>query len=298
MEPGRRSTNDHLIPPLRRRISQCMQAACRSSAPIADPPADALGVLLRAAQAGGAAAHRFFRPGGTTSARITYKGNNSPVTEADLAADAAIRAVIAAEMPDATVFSEEAAGDDSRFRHARVIVVDPIDGTRAFIQGRSEWCVSLALMVEGRIEAGVIHVPARGETFAAAAGRGATLNNRPLARRQPKAGALRVSGPNRLVDTLTEHWPDLEDGETLRALAYRLVTVAGGAHDVAVATLGAHDWDIAAADIILQETGCSLLTLKGAKPVYNATNPVHPPLIAADANTADRLVARLTGAEL
>ena len=275
-----------------------MQAACRPSDPIADPLANALGVLLRAAHAGGAAAHHFFRPGSTTSARITYKANNSPVTEADLAADAAIRAVIAAEMPDATVFSEEAAGDTGRFSHARVIVVDPIDGTRAFIQGRSEWCISMALMVDGRLEAGVIHAPARGETFAAAAGRGATLNGRPLAHRQPKAGALRIAGPNRLVDTLTEHWPDLEDGETLRALAYRLVTVAAGTHDVAVATLGAHDWDIAAADIILRETGCSLLSLKGAKPVYNAADPVHPPLVAADAKTADHLIARLAEAEI
>ncbi len=235
----------------------------------------------------------FFRPGAATTARVSYKSSNSPVTEADFAADAAIRRAVAATLPDCVVFSEEAAGGEARFSGRRVIVVDPIDGTRAFMQGRDEWCIALALMENDRPVAGVIHAPARGELFAAARGAGASLNGRALPRRGMPEMPLRVSGPNRLVDTLTEHWPPLKDGETLRALAYRLVSVAAGRHDIAVATTGAHDWDIAAADLILAECGCTLVTLTGERPVYNARDPVHPPLLTAPAVLAPMLLARL-----
>lgn len=256
----------------------------------------ALPVLVRAARAAAQAAMPYFHAGAATSAKISYKTENSPVTEADFAADAAIRAVFAADMPDAIIFSEEDDETPARHDSARVIVVDPIDGTRAFIQGRDEWCVSIALMVDSRPVAGVIHAPVRGEMFAAALGHGATLNGTSLPRRGATGSPLRISGPNRLVDTMTEHWPPTVDGETLRALAYRLVSVAAGQHDIALATPGAHDWDLAAAEVILAETGCQLRSLTGGKPVYNAINPVHPALIAAEAVTAGRLLAALAEA--
>ena len=264
----------------------------RAAAPTRD-------ILIRAAQAAGQAALMFYRRGETTTAGISNKGNNSPVTEADYAADAAIRAILGKELPDAAIFSEEASEAPERHHQPLVAVVDPIDGTRAFIQGRDEWCISLALMLEGVPVAGVIHAPARGETYAAVAGHGATFNGRPLPlRKMAGSSPLRISGPNRLVDTLTEHWPPLSDGDTLRALAYRFVSVAAGQHDIAVATLGAHDWDIAAAEVILAETGCMITGFNGMRPVYNAAKPVHPALIAGEARTVDRLVAALAQVEI
>ncbi|MCA0422481.1 MAG: 3'(2'),5'-bisphosphate nucleotidase CysQ [Proteobacteria bacterium] len=262
-------------------------------------PAAALPILIRAAEAAGAVAMAYFQPGATTTARVDYKDNNSPVTEADLAANKAALAVIAAEMPGAALFSEEIADNSDRFNHADVVVIDPIDGTRAFIQGRSEWCVSIALMRKSVPVAGVIHAPARGETFAAARGGGASLNGRPLPRRTPSAAGGRITGPRPLLDTLAPVWPAFQRGETYRALAYRLATVAAGCEDVAVATEGAHDWDIAAAEVLLCETGCALLTRDGARAVYNASNPVHPALVAAEAATAERLITALSavGAE-
>ena len=253
-----------------------------------------LPVLIRAAEAGGRAALAFHRPGATTSARIRYKHHNSPVTEADLAADAAIRAVLSAEMPDVRIQSEEDQDAPARLSRQPTVVMDPIDGTLAFIAGRSEWCVSLALMIDRMPVAGVIHAPSRQELFSAAAGHGAHLNGARLARRPAgTAGPYRVTGPNRLLDTLTDHWPPTTDGETLRALAYRLVSVAAGAHDVAVATIGANHWDIAAAQVILAETGCALRTLTGGWPVYNGADPVHPALLAAEDGLAARLLAAL-----
>lgn len=264
----------------------------RTSSPLSLPLA--LPVLIRAAEAAGAAALKFYTPGGTTTAKIRYKLHNSPVTEGDLAADAAIRAVMAAELPEVRIQSEEDAGPPARIGPEPTLVMDPIDGTRAFMTGRNEWCVSLALFIGQSPVAGVIHAPARRELYSAARGHGAKLNGAPLTRRSAPTGRpMRLTGPNRLVDTLTDHWPASTDGETLRALAYRLVSVAAGAHDVAVATLGANHWDIAAADVLLRETGCVLRPLTGGWPVYNGPDPVHPALLAAEAGLAERLVAAL-----
>lgn len=256
-------------------------------------PEAALPILIRAAEAAGRAAVAFFRPGTTTTARVSYKDNNSPVTEADLAANEAARAIIAAEMPDAALFSEEMADTSARFSHSDVVVIDPIDGTRAFMQGQTEWCVSIALMRANVPVAGVILAPARGETFTGAHGGGAFLNGRPLPRRMPATGKARITGPHQLLEQLAPAWPELHRGEIFRALAYRLATIAAGTEDVAVATRGAHDWDIAAAEVILAETGCVLRTLAGASTVYNAADPVHPALVAAEAATAERLIAAL-----
>jgi myo-inositol-1(or 4)-monophosphatase len=250
--------------------------------------------LVAAAEAAGQAAQRFHAPGARSPAKVSYKASNSPVTEADFAADAVARKVLAQHFPDVPILSEEDEDGHGRIDHGRVLVIDPIDGTRAFIAGRSEWCVSLALLDAGRPVAGVIAAPARNEVFAAAKGLGATLNGQPLPRRPRKApDPLRVTGPNRLIDTLTEHWPAMSDGETLKALAYRLVSVAAGSHDVAVATLGSNHWDIAAADIILAETGCCLLNLTGGRPVYIGPDPLHPALIAAEETLGQRLVAAI-----
>lgn len=240
------------------------------------------GALRRAAQAAGAVAMQHYRPGLNTTARVSYKDGGSPVTEADLAADAAIRAVLAVEVPGIPVFSEEAAHERHRFDSRRVFVVDPIDGTRAFMQGRSEWCVSIALMEEDRPVSGVILAPARGECFEATLGQGAFLNE---ARLPPIDGAARapvsVTGPRPMIDRVLASDPALLPGEPLRALAYRLASIAAGRMNAAFASKGSHDWDIAAADVILAETGGLILTPSGERPVYNAADPVHPALVAA-----------------
>jgi myo-inositol-1(or 4)-monophosphatase len=256
-----------------------------------------LPVLSRAARAAGEAASRHYQRGANTTARVTYKKGGSPVTEADFDADRAIRAVISAEMPEAAIFSEEAPGDRARFAGGPVVVVDPIDGTRAFMQGRDEWCVSIALMTEGRPLAGVIHAPARGETYEASAGGGARLNGAPLSRADDEPdGEILMAGPKFLLDRIMGRVEGLRAAPPLRALAYRLAAVSSGAFSAAIASEGAHDWDIAAADVILAETGCVLLTSSGERPVYNAVDPVHPALVAATERIARRLLAGLSAA--
>ncbi|HRJ68230.1 MAG TPA: 3'(2'),5'-bisphosphate nucleotidase CysQ [Beijerinckiaceae bacterium] len=257
-------------------------------------PTPYLGLMRRAAQAASEAALRHFRAGSNTTARVSWKEGGSPVTEADHDADAAIRAVLSASAPDVPVFSEEAAHELQRLHSRRVFVVDPIDGTRAFMQGRDEWCVSIAMMEDGRPVAGVVHAPARNETFEASSGSGAFLNGARLpiiAGQQDRP--IRTAGPRPLIERIVAADPELSASEPLRALAYRLVAVASGGITAALASKGAHDWDIAAADVILAETGCVLLSASGERPVYNAPDPVHPALVAAPPALVERLLALL-----
>ncbi|MBL8588889.1 MAG: 3'(2'),5'-bisphosphate nucleotidase CysQ, partial [Methylobacteriaceae bacterium] len=147
-------------------------------------PADwsaARDLLVAAADAAGRLVLPFFRHGAETTASIGWKGGQSPVTEADHAADAFLRERLTGEFPGAAWLSEETADDRVRLDAARLLIVDPIDGTRAFMTGDPRWAVCAALVVAGRPVAGVVHLPALGETYAAAAGAGARLNGAPIA---------------------------------------------------------------------------------------------------------------------
>ena len=112
---------------------------------------------------------------------MTAKAGGSPVTAADLAADALLKDQLGRAFPEAGWLSEETADTDERLGRRSLIVVDPIDGTRAFVAGDFRWAVSAALIRRGRPVAGVVHAPALNETWAARRVAGATLNNSPLA---------------------------------------------------------------------------------------------------------------------
>ena len=259
-------------------------------------PVDVRKLLRLAAIAAGRAAMPYFRPDATTTARISYKDGGSPVTEADFAANDAIRVVLMDAMPEAAFFSEENDDDGARFDKRSVFVIDPIDGTRAFIQGRNEWCISIALMEAGVPVAGVVFAPARNQMFEAVTGTGAFLNAvrlKPLT--APGNSPSRLAAPHRLLHRIIADHQDMVAADPLRALAYRLTAVAGDDIDAALASGGAQDWDIAAADVILAEVGCSLLTDTGGRPVYNAAKPVHPALIAAHQELVPRLIPYLAG---
>ena len=138
--------------------------------------AEALVALVEAARLGGEIALRDFRMGAQTSAAIEYKPGGSPVTAADLAVDQFLKSRLSARIPEAGWLSEETADNSARLAQSTLLVVDPIDGTRAFVAGDPRWAVSIALVVDRRAVAGVVHAPALSETFAASIGGGATLN--------------------------------------------------------------------------------------------------------------------------
>ena len=137
-------------------------------------------LLLSAAREAGALALEYFNPGGRTSSRVMTKAGGSPVSDADLAADALLKRRLREALPDAGWLSEETVDDFERLSCRSLIIVDPIDGTRAFVTGDPRWVVSVALIVDQRPVAGVVFAPALDETYAAARGHGATFNGAAL----------------------------------------------------------------------------------------------------------------------
>jgi myo-inositol-1(or 4)-monophosphatase len=232
----------------------------------------------------GAMAMRFFRSGLKTSAKIWSKAGGSPVTEADVAVDTFLKIRLSALLPDAGWLSEETADDPRRLGRDAVWIVDPIDGTRAFLSGSPDWSVSVALLRDGEPALGLVYAPAHETLYEAERGRGAFRNGETI--EVSRAGSLEglsVAGPKPFVDQLERSLPSIRRPPRIPSLALRISRVADGSVDAALVSTDARDWDIAAADLILREAGGTLTDLAGERPSYNARDPKHGELAAAPA---------------
>jgi myo-inositol-1(or 4)-monophosphatase len=227
--------------------------------------------------AGALALSMFGRP-----IRNWTKFESSPVSDADIAVDRLLHERLVQENTSIAWLSEESVDDPSRLAARYLWIVDPIDGTRAYLAGLPDWSVSVALVDDGRPVAACLYAPASEQFFIAIAGRGATCNGAPIA---ATAGAslenLRVAGPRKLVERLTARKPSLAMMPRVRSLALRLAQVADGACDAAIAGPNSHDWDLAAADLLVHEAGGTMTSLDGRLLAYNRPNPVHSVLVAA-----------------
>jgi len=209
------------------------------------------------------------------------KGQSSPVSEADLAVDALLRQRLLA-MHRAGWLSEETEDDPARLQEREVWVVDPIDGTRAYIAGLPDWSVSVALVRAGRPAVAALYAPVTDELFLAIAGGGATLNGAPIGASPGEAlDGARFSGPQRRLDRLAQLAPAIAMVPRIPSLALRLARVATGAIDGSFAGPNSHDWDLAAADLLVHEAGGMVTTLAGELLIYNRPDPVHGVLVAA-----------------
>jgi myo-inositol-1(or 4)-monophosphatase len=247
--------------------------------------------LTEAAREAGALALAFFRHGAATSAHIESKAGGSPVTEADIAVDALLKARLLAAFPDAGWLSEETADGAERLGRRALLIVDPIDGTRAFAAGDPRWAVSAALAVDGRPVAGVVHAPALAETFVAARGAGAELNGAALAAARRFEASLRAAGPKPVLQAMGARLgATLEIVPRVPSLAYRLCMAARGAVHFAVAAGNSQDWDVAAADLLLEEAGARLVDASGERLIYNRPQVRRGPLLATPEALAPRLL--------
>lgn len=226
-----------------------------------------------------------YRPNSDTRADIIWKTDNSPVTSADLALDRLIsERIFALDMArfgasSLGFHSEERSESWRGMRDGLVAVLDPIDGTRAFMKGRDDWCVSLGLTQDGEPVAGILFVPARGEMFTAYRGGGARLNGKFLKAGAQASRAVTASGPRGVVEALSiETGAEISLAPHVAALAHRLVRPLTGAFDIALSRSGGRDWDLVAADCILREAGAALLTHSGQRPVYGLDGGFHPEL--------------------
>ncbi len=240
----------------------------------------------------------FFRSGSQTSAKIWSKAGGSPVTEADVAVDTFLKIRLSQIVPAAAWLSEETVDDALRIGHDLVWIVDPIDGTRAFLSGHQDWSIAVALLKAGEPVVGFVHAPALGHNYEAIRGRGATRNGTPIGvARDPALPTARVTGPKPMIDRLARGAsPDRADVafdriDRIPSLALRVARVAEGSVDVGLVSSNARDWDLAAADLILREAGGSVSDMAGVPTVYNRPDPVHGELIAVPHGLRDAVVA-------
>ena len=236
----------------------------------------------------GALARSMFR----TELKKWTKGASSPVSEADIAVNDLLEARLRAATPSYGWLSEESADDAARLSKTLVWVVDPIDGTRNYLNGHDEWCVSVALVENGAPVLGAVFAPTSDELFFAARGRGPTLNGVPV-RAASGAGLdfTRVAGPKPLVERLQLSPGEIKLHPRIGSLALRLCRVADGVLDAAFAGGNSHDWDLAAADLIVQEADGRMSDLSGDPLLYNRREVAHGVLVAAGRDRHASIVA-------
>ena len=242
--------------------------------------------LASAVREAGAVALRTFRRDPTN----WIKGVSSPVSEADIAVDALLRERLLS-IRDAGWLSEETEDDPARLRREEVWVVDPIDGTRAYLAGLPDWAVAAALVRAGRPLVAALYAPVSDELFLSVAGQGATLNGAPIAASagHDMAGAT-FSGAKRRLDSLAALEPRIVTAPRIPSLALRIARVATGALDGTFVAPNSCDWDLAAADLLVHEAGGLVTTLAGESLLYNRPDPVHGALVAAGRARHARLI--------
>lgn len=236
-------------------------------------PENDLALLVAAGTKAGEIASSYFG----REPKIWNKGDNAgPVTEADLAANAHLEAVLQAARPDYGWLSEETEDAAARLSAKRLFIIDPIDGTRAFIDGSKDWAVSLAVVEDGIPIAGVVVMPRRGETFTAQRGKGAMLNGSPITV-TPQTDIGSASVLTNKVTMQPEHWkgghvPGFK--RTFRSsLAFRMCLVAQGRFDAMMTLRPTWEWDIAAGALIVAEAGGTVTNRQGAPLRLNNQHP-------------------------
>jgi myo-inositol-1(or 4)-monophosphatase len=246
-------------------------------------------LALAATREAGAIALKFFREG----VKSWNKKPNDPVSEADIAVDALLKEKLCGARPDYGWLSEEsgmAGQTGTRW------IVDPIDGTRAFIEGKPEFTICVALLHDGAPVLAAIYNPASEEMFDAAAGGGARLNGKPI----------QASGHASLMEarflasrrTFERHgWlarTAKADFAYRNSIAYRMALVAAGRFDAAISLTEKSDWDVVAADLLVREAGGRVATADGVPLTYISEKHRHPSVIATGAYVFDDVVDLLS----
>ena len=213
--------------------------------------------------------------------KVWSKPGGSPVTDADIAVDTLLKLRLLNARPNYGWLSEETADDPVRLSLPRLFLVDPIDGTAAYMKGKPWFTVCIAVVQAGQPTCAVVYAPELDEMYEATVGGGAQLNGQPI---RP-SNATQLDGAGMLGDARMfadprwpQPWPQMRI-EARNSIAYRVVQVACGAFDAALALTPKNDWDLAAADLIAREAGACIGDHHGLPFTYNHPAPMQRSLL-------------------
>lgn len=257
------------------------------------PAVDDLTLLIEAAKAAGAIATSYFR----RDPKVWDKGDGAgPVTQADRDADDMLRTRLMAARPGYGWLSEETPDTPDRLDAARCFIVDPLDGTRAFIEGSTAWAHSLAIVDQGAVTAAVVYLPIPDLLYTAAKGAGARLNGERImvSTREALDGAEVLATRSQFEPWF---WADADVPDVKRqfrsSLAYRLGLVAAGRYDAMLTLRPTWEWDIAAGSLIVTEAGGRATDRKGAALAFNRATPQVDGIVAAGSPVHREITERL-----
>lgn len=250
-------------------------------------------LLAQAARAAGDIARRYFK---RDPKRWDKPGSQGPVTEADLEVDEMLRTTLRAARPTYGWLSEETPDATDRLTQEQVFIIDPIDGTRAFIEGNPTWSHSLAIARNGVVEAAVVYLPMHDRLYAATRGEGTTLDD--VAVRVSARGELEGAEVLAAKPAMEPHnWKNADVPPVSRqfrsSLAYRMALVAEGRKDAMLTLRASWEWDVAAGTLLIEEAGGRVTDRKGEALRFNNPHPQVNGVVAGGQSVQDGLIAAL-----
>lgn len=227
----------------------------------------------------------------TADTKIWDKEQNHPVTQTDIEVNDYLQKQLCAARPDYGWLSEETKDDLSRHDCQRTFVVDPIDGTRAFIDRTPNFAVSVAIIEDGMPIVAALYNPLNDELYTAQIGQGAFLNDAPISSTQrDMIENCRMVGYPRKFRRLG--WPDM-NVSVVNSMAYRMCLVASGQADATVAFTPKSDWDLAAAILVVSEAGGTTTTITGNNIRFDQKETTNLGVICAGPKLQPLLIKRV-----
>jgi len=229
--------------------------------------------------------------------QVWDKSPNNPVSEADMAVDEFLRTTLMQNRTGYGWLSEETEDHPERLRCGRLWVVDPIDGTRAFLAGGDDWGISVALVENGRPIVAAFYAPVKDAFYFAERGGGARKNGRHIT----VSDTARLKSARMMGDPAAfrhdtfwpKQWPETMTAEAANSIALRICQIADGQFDCCVTLRPKNDWDVAAADLILEEAGGICTTATGKSLVFNREHPLHDHIVATNPDLRSAVMERV-----